>query len=568
MSLATQGAATVLPLRRRVLALRVFATALLCAAFLYAALFALQSVLSPLNYFDESITILAARAVGNGMIPHGDFWLSYPALSYWILAAAFKIFGNSYFVARFVSVAFYVAVLAVGWMVAGDWKSRAILTSGLIFSIGGFYWYAPWNVFALLLIVLILFCWKRRAASCAFWLLIGSLLAATMLMRVNFAGYGLLSIGTFILLSTERNSRDKLTDLASLCLPVVVAVLAYCIICRRCLPAVYAQLIDFPTHALLRERILLVRRLAVGLLVLPFLLPARRMWRHRAPLLVLLTLLLGLVSLVLIDLHYRGREPSPVYALAFALLWIVVQAAYRNLDTEEFTVLLCYLFFLHYYFARADAFHIWPALIVILLLPLQKLSHWPISAGTRVDLVVLVLTGSLGLYLYPATRIVVPNLFFYRYAALRLSPQGHKNLSVQLGFPQDGEAEALAFLMAHTAPDEYVYSGLLDHARGYTNNLRAYVILQRPIPVSAWEYEPGYSTEEHNQEVAIDELERTHTNWLLLWHGESNPNEISRSQHGSSLLDAYIRSTFCVYKKFGDYQVWRRCNSSPLFSRD
>lgn len=544
--------------------LRVLTITLLCVAFSYAAVFAFQSVLTPLNPFDECITILAARAVAHGMTPHGDFWTDYPALTYWIIAAAFKIFGNSYFVARFVSLAFYAAVLAVGWMVTPNWRSRTILTLGLIFSVGGFYSYAPWNAFALLLIVLLLFCWKRRDTS-AFWLLSGWLLAATLLMRVNFAGYGLVAIGAFLLLSTQLNNREKLTKLGWLCTPMVLAVLAYCIICRNCLPAVYAQVIDFPAHALLRERILVIRHLAPGLLVLPFLLPARRMWRHRAQLLALLAILLGLTSLLLIDLHIRRYEPRPAYAIVFALVWILVQIAFRKLDAEEFTVLLCYLLFLHYYLARADVFHIWPALIVICLLALLKVSQWPIPAGARVDLVILVLTGALGVYLHPAGEIIVPYRFFYRYAALRLSPRWHENVRLELGFPHDGEAEALAYLIVHTSSDEYVYSGLLDHARGYRNNLRSYVILQRQIPVSDWEYEPGYSTEAQSQELAIRELERTRTNWLLLWHGDRNPNEMTRSRHGSSLLDTYIRSTFCVENKFDDYEVWRRCNWIPLF---
>ena len=564
MNTATELPASVLPGRRRVRLLQVLTITLLGVAFSYAAVFAFQSVLMPLDPFDECITILAARAVAHGMTPHGDFWTDYPALTYWIIAAAFKIFGNSYFVARFVSLAFYLAVLAVGWMVTPNWRSRTILTLGLIFSVGGFYSYAPWNAFALLLIVLLLFCWKRRDTS-AFWLLTGWLLAATVLMRVNFAGYGLVAIGAFLLLSTELNNREKLTKLGWLCTPMVLAVLAYCIICRNCLPAVYAQVIDFPAHALMRERILVIRHLAPGLLVLPFLLPARRMWRHRAQLLALLAILLGLTSLLLIDLHLRRYEPRPAYAIVFALVWILVQIAFRKLDAEEFTVLLCYLLFLHYYLARADVYHIWPALIVICLLALLKVSQWPIPAGARVDLVILVLTGALGVYLHPTGQIIVPHRFFYRYAALRLSPRWHENVRLELGFPHDGEAEALAYLIVHTSSDEYVYSGLLDHARGYRNNLRSYVILQRQIPVSDWEYEPGYSTEAQSQELAIRELERTRTNWLLLWHGDRNPNEMTRSRHGSSLLDTYIRSTFCVENKFDDYEVWRRCNWIPLF---
>src|ERR1035441_3030634 len=189
---------------------------------------------------------------------------------------------------------------------------------------------------------------------------------------------------------------------------MVLAVLAYCIICRNCLPAVYAQVIDFPAHALMRERILVIRHLAPGLLVLPFLLPARRMWRHRAQLLALLAILLGLTSLLLIDLHLRRYEPRPAYAIVFALVWILVQIAFRKLDAEEFTVLLCYLLFLHYYLARADVYHIWPALIVICLLALLKVSQWPIPAGARVDLVILVLTGALGVIFIPQTKSLCP----------------------------------------------------------------------------------------------------------------------------------------------------------------
>src|ERR1035438_3189713 len=114
MNTATDLPASVLPGRRRVRWLQVFTITLLCVAFSYAAVLALQSIFAPLNIFDESINILAARAVANGMTPHGDFWTDYPALNYWIIAAAFKLFGNSYFVARFVSLAFYAAVLAVG----------------------------------------------------------------------------------------------------------------------------------------------------------------------------------------------------------------------------------------------------------------------------------------------------------------------------------------------------------------------------------------------------------------------------------------------------------------------
>jgi hypothetical protein len=567
MNLATEVPTRTHLAGRRTILLRALTIALPCAAFLYAALFALQVIVSPPDGFDESITVLAARAVEAGKTPHGDFWVSYPALNYWLLAAAFKVFGSSYIVARCVALGFYVLTLVVVWMVAPDWRSRTIITSGLIVSIGSFYCYAPWSAFALLLIALLLLCWKRTDRFSGFWLLIGGLLAATLLMRINFGIYGLIAVSGYILVDTDLSHREKLANLAWVCTPMVLAVLAYCIICRHCLPALYAQVIYFPTHALMRERILLIRSLATGLLALPFLLPISRMWSDRGRAFGLVAVLVVLVSLVCLDLSNRDYIPRPAYALAFAVLWIVVQVVFRRLDAEEFTVLLCYLLLLHYYLARADLWHLWPAFIVLSLLILQKSIQWPIPHGARIDLVVLVMTGALGLYLYHG-RLLLPNLSVYRYAELRLSPQGRRNLWIQLNFSRDGEVAALSYLTAKTNPDEYVYSGLLDHARGYTNNLRAYVILGRPIPVSDWEYEPGYSSEAPSQELAISELERTRTKWLLLWHGERNANEISRSRQGSSLLDSYIRLTFCPVKMFDDYQVWYRCNWSPFLSRN
>lgn len=568
MSLAAQVPARTFAGKYRVALPQVLAISLLCAALSCAVLFALQFLFSPVDVFDGSITILAARAVGSGMTPHGDFWVIYPALNYWALAAAFKIFGDSIFVARAVPLVFYLAVLAVAWMVAPGWRSRTILCSGLFFFIGTFYSCAPWNAFALVLVVLLVFCWKRKDTSSRFWLLIGILLAATLLMRVNFAGYGVIAIGAFLLVTPELSRREKLTNLAWLCTPMVLAALAYCIICRHCLPALYAQVIYFPTHAMMRERILLMRRLAIGMLALPFLLPAARMWSSRRRMAGLLAILAGCIFLVAIDLHRRGYIPRPSYALAFAALWIVVQVVFVKLEAEEFTVGLCYLLFLHYYLARTDLYHIWPALIVLSLLLLQKLSQWPIPVSAWISLIPLVLIGGLGFYLQPLVYLHLPHLFFYRYAMLRMSPQGLENLTIQLIFPQDGEAEALSYLKEHTTPDDYVYSGLQDHARGYMNNLRAYVFLLRRIPVSDWQYEPGYSSEASNQKLAIEQLERTRTNWLLLWQGERYPDEIARNRQGSSLLDSYIRSTFCPQKTFSDYQVWRRCDWTPLFSRN
>ena len=544
--------------------LRIVTAALLGLTIAYAIVLAFEVVLGPLDIFDEPIQILGAKAVAAGLTPHGDFWTDYPTLNYWILASAFKVFGSSYFVARFVSLAFYVLVLGAAWKLAPNWKAGAVLVVGLIVAIGRFYFYAPWNAVALLLIALLLFYCRGEDQPPVFWLLIGTLLALSLLIRVNFAAYGLVAIAASVTLDPARSLRTKTRQLVWLGLPVGLAVAAYIVICRNCLPAAYAQLIEFPMKILAVKRILHVLPWTVGLLTLPFLLPLWRMRANRKQLAGLLALLAGMALTLLWDLHRRRDLPSAGSVMIAGLAFIVLQAAFHKLTNGEFALLLCYLFCIHYYFARADAFHIWPAQLVLALLILLKLSQWPSHSRQRVEVGIMLLVALVGFAVQPSYHmLVLHDPPFSTFAAMHFASPRPSDLWFELNGGGDGELQALEYLQQHTAPSDYFYSGLLDHSRGYTDNLRSYVILQRPIPISDYEYEPGYSSEAPTQQRIISQLESTHTNWLLLWHGYRDENMVDRTSRGSSLLDDYIRRTYCKKAVAGDYQVWRRCSLVP-----
>ena len=244
-----------------------------------------------------------------------------------------------------------------------------------------------------------------------------------------------------------------------------------------------------------------------------------------------------------------------------ALIVIFSQAAGRSLKNAELAILLCYFLFLHYYFYRADILHIWPSLTLLSMLIALNLCDSPEAGGDRIDILILTSAAALGLCLqpHPALSMLNPLQWLSSYPNLRASLAGQGDIRVELGAPNDGEVEALKFLLAHAAKRDYVYCGLLDHSQGFVNNLRDYVILDRSIPVSDWEYEPGISTEAQAQSAIVDELQRTHTSWLLLWKGV--PSETGpKTNGGSTLLDSYITSTFCVAGRFQDYQVLRRCS--------
>jgi hypothetical protein len=172
----------------------------------------------------------------------------------------------------------------------------------------------------------------------------------------------------------------------------------------------------------------------------------------------------------------------------------------------------------------------------------------------------LAASGALGLFLVlpMALSLLLPSrLALSHYAYDRLTHLGEDDLRQDFASRHDGITLALNYLFRHSSPSDPVYSGLQDHARGYVNDLGVYVLLKRPIPVSDYEYEPGWTSEEPAQRTIAAELERTDTNWLLLWKGV--PPE-KNSRRGSDLLDNYIRSNFCQQETFRDYQIWRRCD--------
>lgn len=526
----------------------------------YVAANAVEILDTQLDGFDESIQILGARAVGAGMLPHADFWTDYPALNYWMIAGIAKLSGDSYMIGRFLSLGLYLLVLAVAWVAAPNRRSRWWMVGGLIVTIGKFYYLPSWNAVALLLMVLLLLCWRTEDRAPAFWLVIGLLLALCLLIRVNFGAYGLLAAAATILVSPNSERRSKLLNLAALGTPAVCAVLFYCVLLRSHLPAVYAQIIDFPMHVLMKQRIRSVRLLTGGLFLIPLCMVGKRIAKSWRDVVWYAAFLLAVASAYVLDLHRHLHQPRPAFALAVAAALVLIQGLSGRLEIADFSVLLCYFLCLHYYLARAEGLHLWPALIVLSILFWKRAATRPVTAADGWELGFLAATAVLGIFLYaPVARsLIVPSrMVATRYAFQRLTHIGEPDLRMDFASRDDGLPQALNFLLRNTSPSDYVYSGLQDHARGYVNSLGVYVVLRRPIPVSDWEYEPGWSSEEPAQRLAISELERTHTQWLLLWKGE--PPEKS-SVRGSPVLDDYIRKTFCLSDSFGNYQVWRRCS--------
>jgi len=85
---------------------------------LYLRLWNIEHSFSIIHDYDEGAYSLAGKFITEGLVPYRDFMLVHPPVYVYLLAAAYKLFGYSFFVGRYLSVG--ASILAAGTLfVAG-----------------------------------------------------------------------------------------------------------------------------------------------------------------------------------------------------------------------------------------------------------------------------------------------------------------------------------------------------------------------------------------------------------------------------------------------------------------
>src|SRR5437879_3682485 len=68
--------------------------------FVVAFAYLVPGINQPVNIYDEGIIAYSAVRVAHGDVPYRDFWSIYSPGQFYVLAAAFKVFGSTILVER------------------------------------------------------------------------------------------------------------------------------------------------------------------------------------------------------------------------------------------------------------------------------------------------------------------------------------------------------------------------------------------------------------------------------------------------------------------------------------
>jgi hypothetical protein len=562
--------------------------ALAAALGLYAGAMVLASLAAPVGVFDESQRLLGGLLVGQGLVPHRDFWSPYPPLDHALLALVFRLLAPSALAARLLPAALYLAVLASLALHARSLspgapaRAAALALAGALILGNAFecHW---WDAQALVVLAVTLAIHARRAP--ARWTA-GGLLALAALGKLNFAAYagGALLLEAGVRAVRERSARP-LSEALPLWLPPALAAGAWLAAQGPHAPDAIEQLLRVPARDVGPHRALellpgagrLATALAIALPLVWLALrcpPAARVDRALA---------LAAAAAVALFVISSGSDPSGAVAAVPAVLAATLALQLRSgaLARDELALLSAQALFCHYFLYRADDVHratllAWQAL----LLPAGAARLRGPARALALGLVAwlgLLAPGSAlappdgSLRHAPAPERVATALRLLRAGALGEGDSAHllrASLPLADGwrelYPDADELRAAQWLADRLEPGEPLYVGLGDHTRVFLGSLRSYWILGRRPGVRRFLLEPGLTTRDDVQQDMIADLERGRVRLALLWERPAlEPGRSAPAAAGSPRLDAYLRRHYRPVVRYGAWVVFERESAEP-----
>ena len=557
-----------------------------------------------LGVFDEPIELVNALNVMAGRWPHVGFVTTYPPLHYYALALSLQAFGVSIIAARLVQIVFLgaVTVSLLIYMRRGSvpW-SIAILSTVLALAAGQFAEYPQYAPFALSFLGLVCYLLSRREMRDhrGLILLSGALTGLSFVGRINFGAYVAGAIWlTYVIdliLDWRRGERDRarslLTGAALFTAAFVGAVLVYLLPYGSRMGEVVHQIIGIPPKLMAGvmfaapvgnvhspRSMLSVRTFSIlAFTAFPLVWAAVQVGSRRG---VRWLLVAAAVVAVAIAVVLGQTAPALLWIgiVPVTLVLVAVQLS-TPIESRDFTILIAFTFYLHYFLNRPDSLHMFlQTAIGALLLPVVR-QELALPVTRRTGLLSFATLGVvtapvmlLHLYLMAASGALPGAVRLLRSAPLLLGAGDARALqsgAVPPGVtgvldPDPDEMRAARYVVAHTMPTDAVYVGLRDHSRAFINDIRLYWLLDRPIGSRHILLMNGLITTAQAQAEVREDLERRRVSWVVLWDGYPEA-ELDRAvqPRGSTLLDEYIRTAYVPRARFGAFTVMQRGGAGP-----
>jgi hypothetical protein len=493
------------------------------------------------NVYDEGLILFGAKRVGNGDIPHADFYCNYGPAQFYLLAGLFKVFSTSILVERVWDTIVRGAIVIMVFLVVEKHASRAAAIATSVISLiwlctFGFYGYP---VFPALLFSLI-------SVHCLRKFFHGGENRRTLF-------YSGMSVGIITLFRYDLGFIVCVMESATL--------LAYCFL------------------AGVSDRYKTVKSVCVFWLgIAVIFLPVASAYLAFAPLDAFL------YDMVYYPLEKYGSMRSLPFPVADALegynllvyfpviVWIIylmvlIKSKFYTTDKGGFwtTLLICLLSMAFYAkgIVRVSVVHMSLSIITALVL-FSMIYSSKLPLGYFVKLlgvaclgVCLILTTKM---LGNKTLRIIDNVSWLKNHDTQKVPGRSISERVDLFSIDQKRLDAIEYVRRHTQKEEYIYSGTTRHDKVYINDILFYFLSDRPSVTKWHHFDPGVQTTVEVQNEIIAEFENRKPRYIVLeseWDTQNEPNKSSESS-GVVSLDVYLKKNYQSVAWFDDITVMSR----------
>lgn len=502
--------------------------------------------------YDEGIILTGAMRVAGGEVPSKDFYTNYGPAQFYLLAAAFNVFGQSVTVARIYDALVTAAIFpACAWLVSGLLpRGNLIGALGVILVFVLLFHLALYPDTPSLLLILIgagvMVRVVSKDLSARSYIIPAGVIGGVIFFRYDMGMVALLSFATPMAavfglqaLQGVRTWRDgfiKLTLFSAISTIFVLAILFALAQTGILAPALsdilnynaqnYVEMRSLPFPSVFSQNITTVHEFIA--IYLPF-----------------FAFALGIYSVLAII--RREGESAMSRRRGVTLLLATILTGLCSLKGM----------------VRTDAFHMLLADIPGVLLVALSIKSLSVRSERRRDYK----TARIPRALYWAAYV---SLFLVGLAPMLgdnyvLRNIGESDISMStdsLGiFGADADKiEAARYIARITEPEERILSATGRHDKIFVNDIAFYFITQR-LPGTRWhQYDPGVQTTRPIQEDMIRELEEFNVRIIVkndTWDHYSEINGSAKSS-GVFILDEYIAQNYREIKRFGAIAILER----------
>jgi hypothetical protein len=527
--------------------------------FLWILLVLLAPIKTPFNYYDEGIAVFNATRVMDGDVPYRDFWAIYPPGQFYALAAIFRIFGTTLFVARiYDTIVRFVIVISV-YLIAKKTTTRPLallvcIVTTLLLASARFYAYAVFPSLALGLLSILSLLEHVNTGQRRWLLLTGMLIGIATLFRLDIGLYtGISAVLTIILFHSFRIVQEAKSPIKALFATselLVILLGAALLIVLPCygylgfrsgFNNLWTQVVIIPTTVFHDVRWKPYPTIIPS--IFPFTVGISTFGSVYPELLDWLQFYLPLVIYGIAFSHY---------GLSFLKKRITFNTQYFG--TTALTILGVLLFAPA--LSRYDYIHVVPSSIIAFLVVIPLVHHVVINIQNLVIKYSFLLLLTIFVFLYFLSPIRILLSSTNNFSPLRCYSHLDRASCIFLGRDQE---QAVEYIRTHTLDGESIFVGNRRHDLIFANDIGFYFLSNRPSATKYHELHPGVATTRSVQEVIVYDIESKNVNWIVLVyvHESEEPNASAVSS-GVHFLDDFIRSKYVLVAEFGNYGIWKR----------